>query len=155
MGQTNLRFSKVRPWMVRMIEQLPSKKQDPRIPEPSSKAGKRPRPGGGWLVPLVLLAVLFTANEMRWHENLASKTLNGGSGFVIAEWSQDRWTGYYWISRYGCSEERGIYAHRMPITQEGGSTELQIRRTTEALTWCWRIAVLAAAAWLVFALRRE
>lgn len=106
-----------------------------------------------WIIPAVILVLLFAANEMRWREDLAWKTCDDG----VVKWSQDRWTGHYWFSGYTLvldeqKPEESNLAGKFPTDLKSAD---QIRRDTEILTWCWRVATGAAAFWLVFVLIRE
>lgn len=94
-----------------------------------------------WLIPLIVLAVLLTANSYRWTDTLASKTCDD----YVLKWSQDTWTGHYWVSVFTITE--GTW--KCPANQDNKPA---VYRDTEVFTWCWRVAVGAASLWLIIAL---
>lgn len=96
-----------------------------------------------WIIPLLVLIALLTANSYRWTDTLASKTCDD----YVLKWSQDTWTGHYWASVFTITEG----AWKCPANQDNKPA---VYRDTETLTWCWRVAVAGTVIWLVFALAR-
>lgn len=105
--------------------------------------------GKTWLIPLMVLVLLFAANAYRWNDDLASKTFSDG----VITWSQDRWTGHYWVSIYTIDLRAGkTAAGKVPVNAKNAD---RIHRDTEVFSWYWRIATAAAVLWLVLAAVRE
>lgn len=95
-----------------------------------------------WLLPVILLVVLFLALGFRWSIE-ASNTLNPG----VVKWEKDRWTGRIWLKVYGPSFRERLVT---PPPVEG---EDYAKKERAWLTRGWVVATGGTAIWLLVSLR--